>query len=78
MFAVATAVDPIPVAIDETFIGTGGCETCTEVVLPTYPLPPLTTVILDIVPTPETVAVNAADTGLLSFTTNPDTSIEFT
>ena len=26
MFAVATAVDPMPVAIGDTFIGTGGCE----------------------------------------------------
>ena len=26
IFAVATAVDPIPVAIGDTFIGTGGCE----------------------------------------------------
>ena len=35
IFAVATAVDPIPVAIGDTFIGTGGCEMWIEVELPT-------------------------------------------
>ena len=38
------------------------------VVVPTYPLPPFTTVIAEIVPEADTVAVRAADTGFTSFT----------
>ena len=62
MFAVATAVEPIPVAIGDTLTGTGGLAMCTDVVAPTYPLPPLTTSILVIVPLFDTMAVSAADT----------------
>ena len=78
IFAVATAVDPIPVATGDTFIGTGGCEICTEVELPTYPLPPSTTAIAEIVPAVDTVAVNDADIGFVSFTIKPSKFISLT
>ena len=68
IFAVAVAVDPIPVATGDTFIGTGGCEICTDVELPTYPLPPSTTAIAEIVPAVDTVALNDADIGFVSLT----------
>ena len=58
----ATAVDPIPVAIGDTLTGTGGLAICTDVVAPTYPLPPLTIDIADMVPVFDTVAVNSAGT----------------
>ena len=78
MFAVAVAVDPIPVAIPDTFIATGGWDIWTEVELPTYPLPPSTTEIDETVPAAETVAVNDATDGLLLSIIKPSKLISFT